>query len=464
MISPLGLAPFRGRNSNLGHKMLVLATGLLMWGLPSVRFTPRSVEAAFTGLSGMDFTAWFQVGTCIFTAIIAIITCASRISQGFSALPLMLFSGATRSFLIYSAFAMGSAIYSVNVGLTIYSASKMLLVLVCSALLARSYGGGSRGIAVCLRLFYIVNILQWVVIAVLFLSDPELVGGIDPKVGYRLNGGSFGDYGRAAAFSGLFFIVVGLRSHGRRRWSAFAGYALSWIFVLLSLTRGTMICATLMLCLAVASQYRARWRVLVACASLLLVSVVTLSGGLEEIIRFSARGETRADLESLTGRAQAFHFLMERRKESPWLGLGYGAGSRYLLLHFREQAGLGIGAAHDAVSRVLTDLGSVGATVLCVAFIHSSFAIYAMWGRTRHHTELRGLAVQVVGLFVYCMIFSVISSGIAEVTAPVVIVALATTSLRIRQRPAKEPGGYITPVPRVLSRQARQIAVPPCAS
>lgn len=272
------------RNSSLGHRILLLATGLLMWWLPSVRFTSRSVEAAFSGLGGMDFTAWFQIGACILSAVIAVIVCGSRIGRGFSALPPTLFRGPSRSFLIYSMFAMGSAIYSVNAGFTVYSASKVLLLFLCSALLARSYGGGSRGIAGCLRLFYIVNILQWAVIAILFFLAPELVGGIDPKVGYRLHGGSFGDYGRAAAFSGLCFLVIGLRSHGRRRWSAFAVYALSWIFVLLSLTRGTMICAFLMMCLAFASRYRARSRMLLAAATLLLVSTIVLTGGLQRIV------------------------------------------------------------------------------------------------------------------------------------------------------------------------------------
>lgn len=125
---------------------------------------------------------------------------------------------------------------------------------------------------------------------------------------------------------------------------------------------------------------------------------------------------------------------MERWKESPWLGFGYGAGNRYLLLHFQEQAGLGIGAAHDAVSRVLTDLGLVGAALLFFAFLHMSIATYAVWRHARHRTDLRELAVQVVGLFVYAVIFSVTSSGIAEVTAPVVIVALATTALRMCER------------------------------
>jgi O-antigen ligase len=404
-----------------------------MWGLPSVRFTPRSVEAAFSGLDGLDMTAWFQVGTCIFRAIVVVIACGSRIGRGLSPVPSTVFRGASLSFLIYSVGVMGSAIYSVNAGFTIYSASKILLLLLCSALLAGSYGG-ARGITACLHLFYTVNILQWAVIAVLFVVAPELVGGIDPKVGYRLHGGSFGDYGRAAAFSGLFFLVIGLRSQGRRRWWAFAAYALSWLFVLLSLTRGTMICAAVMMCLAVGARYRTRSRILLICATLLIVSAIILSGGLEQIMKFAARGESRADLESLTGRAQAFHFPMTGWKESPWLGFGYGAGHRYLLLHFQQQAGLGIGAAHDSVSRVLTDLGLVGAALLFIASVHIFVAIYAMWLAVRRRTELRELAGQVAGLLAYVLIFSITSSRIAEVTAPVVIVALATAALRIPRR------------------------------
>jgi O-antigen ligase len=405
-----------------------------MWGLPSVRFTPRSVEAAFSGLGGLDVTAWFQVGTCIFSAVVVVIACGSRIGHGLSVLPPTLFRGASFSFLIYFLFAMGSAIYSVNAGFTIYSASKILLLLLCSALLSGSYGGGPRGIAACLRLFYTVNILQWAVIALLFVLAPEVVGGIDPKVGYRLHGGSFGDYGRAAAFSGLLFLVIGLRSQGRRRWFAFAVYGVSWTFVLLSLTRGTMICAAVMMCFAVAARYRTRSRILLTCATLLILSAITLSGGLEQIIKFAARGESRADLESLTGRAQAFHFLINGWKESPWLGFGYGAGNRYLLLHFQQQAGLGIGAAHDAVSRVLTDLGLIGAALLLIASVHIVVATYKMWFAVRCRTELRELAGQVAGLLAYVLIFSVTSSGIAEVTAPVVIVALATAALRIPRR------------------------------
>ncbi len=424
----------RKRNAGIGHNILVLVTGLLLWGLPSVRFTPRSVDAAFSGLGALDLTAWLQVGTCIFAAVVVAISCGSRIGRSLKALPPALSQGPTRSFLIYSLFALGSAIYSVNPGFTIYSASKILLLFISSAMLASHYEGGARGITACLQLFYIVNILQWTIIAALFIAAPELVGGVDPKAGYRLHGGSFGDYGRAAAFSGLFFLTAGLRSQGRKRWSAFAVYALSCAFVLLSLTRGTMLCAVVMLCLAITCHYRAQSRILVSCAAVLILSTILLSGGWEPVTKFAARGENQADLESLTGRAQAFNFLIDKWKDSPWLGFGFGAGNRYLLLHFQEEAGLGIGAAHDALSRVLTDVGLFGATILVMASAHLFFAIVAMWRRVARFPELRELGMQVVCLFVYSLIFSVTSSGIAEVTAPVVITALAATALRRRAR------------------------------
>jgi O-Antigen ligase len=444
----------RRPRSAIGNKSLVLVTGLLMWGLPSVRFTPRSVEAAFSGLGGMDLTAWFQVGTCIFGALVVVIACGSRIGHGFSALPSMLFVGASLSFFIYSVFALSSAIYSVNAGFTIYSASKILLLLICSALLAGSYGGGPRGITACLRLFYTVNIMQWVVIASLFVLAPELVGTVKPNFGYRLYGGSFDDYGRAAAFSGFFFLLVGLRYHGRRRWWAFGGYAASWAFVLLSLTRGTIICALLIMCLAVGSKYRARMRILVTCATLLGVSVIALSGGLEQIVKFGARGQTSAELESLSGRAQAFHYLLNGWQQSPWLGFGYGAGSRYLLLHFQQQAGLEIGSAHDCLSRVLADLGITGALLLSFATIHVLIAACILWRRVRRRPELRELAVQTVAFVVYSVIFSITSSGVAELRAPLVMATLATSALRTRRRGLAV--ARRTPVYRFRTRQTCQ--------
>lgn len=421
----------RKHNAGIGYTTLVLVTGLLMWGLPSVRFVPRGVDAAFSGLGALDLTAWLQVGTCTFAGIVVAIACASRVGQSLRALPVALLKGPTRSFLIYSIFGLLSATYSVNAGFTIYSASKILLLLICSNLLASRYRGGARGIEACLRVFYIANIIQWAIIAVLFLLAPELVGGIDPKAGYRLHGGSFGDYGRAAAFSGLFFLSVGLQSSGRKRWSAFFAYALSWIFVLLSLTRGTMLCSVMILCIVVCSHYRAQSRILVTCAALLIFSTILLSGGWEPVTKFAARGENQADLESLTGRAQAFHFLIDKWKDSPWLGFGFGAGNRYLLLHFQEEAGLGIGAAHDALSRVLADLGLFGAIFLFGASAHLLLAVFAMCRRIRRFTEFRELGAQIVCLLVYTLVFSVTSSGIAEVTAPVVITALAATTLRI---------------------------------
>ena len=421
-------------NAGIGHKILFVVTGLLMWGLPSVRFAPRSVDAAFSGLDALDLTAWLQIGTCVFAVIVVAIACGSRMGRSLKALPPALSQGASRSFLIYALFATGSAVYSVNAGFTVYCASKILLLFICSALLASHYGAGPNGIAACLRLFYSVNIVQWAIIAVLFIATPDLVGGMDPKVGYRLHGGSFGDYGRAAAFSGLFFLMVGLRSRGRKRWSAYLMYAISWIFVLLSLTRGTMLCAFIMLCLAVSSHYRSHSRVIVTCAAVLIVSAILLSGGWEPVTKFAARGENQADLESLTGRAQAFHFLIAKWEISPWFGYGFGAGNRYLLLHFREEAGLDIGAAHDALSRVLTDLGLAGVTLLALASTHLLFATLAMWRRIRHFPGLRELGVQVLCLLAYSLIFSVTSSGIAEVTAPVAITALAATALCISGR------------------------------
>ena len=424
----------RGCTRDINHALLILVTGLLMWGLPSVRFTPRTVDAAFNGIAAMDFTAWFQVGTCAFAGLVVFVKCAARIRKGLSPLPTALFRGPTASFLAYSVVAFASAVYSISAAFTIYSASKILLLLLSSALLVRDYGGGMFAARVCLRLFYTVNILQWIVIAVLFCIAPDLAGIIDPKVGYRLNGGIFGDYGRAAAFSGVYFLAIALRSHGGKRWLPVVGYALSWMFVLLSLTRGTMIFAAVVMCVMVAAKYRARARLLLTCATFGVLGCIIFSGALDEILTFSARGESRADLQSLTGRAQAFHFLVAGWRESPILGLGYGAGNRYLLLHFQEQAGLAIGAAHDAVSRVLADLGLVGAALLLIATVHLCIATYGMWRHTKRNAAARELAVQFVGLLIYILIFSVISSGIAEVPAQVALVALATRALHNQSR------------------------------
>ena len=164
--------------------------------------------------------------------------------------------------------------------------------------------------------------------------------------------------------------------------------------------------------------------------SIALVAVV-ISQSVDSIVVFGMRGETVNSLLSLTGRAQAFEFLSYEWSQSPWWGFGYASGSRQLLIRFVKESGLGIGAAHDAASKVLVELGIIGASFLLIVFTIAWLEVISLVRLSAYNPKVRPLAIQVL-LLTFFSLINAVSAGIAEASYPYLVISVTTTILRSR--------------------------------
>ena len=129
---------------------------------------------------------------------------------------------------------------------------------------------------------------------------------------------------------------------------------------------------------------------------------------------------------TLTGRTVAFSYLLEYWKESPLWGFGYAAGTRFNLMPFVWYRGLGIGTAHDAVSKVLVDLGLLGAVPLMLTFIFVWKELIILWRKTKESPELYILVLQLICLMTAVTLQNITSEGIAGLSMPFIIVICTT--------------------------------------
>jgi O-antigen ligase len=210
------------------------------------------------------------------------------------------------------------------------------------------------------------------------------------------------------------------------------GYVLSWYFVLLSQTRVTMaiglIMAAIVLCLS-------RRPFLIATGVMSVLAVVAIAGPLglgERGLSFLARGEAVTTMGTLTGRTVAFGFLLEHWRASPWVGYGYGAGSRQLMTEFILKTGLGMGAAHDALSRSLADLGLLGAVLLGASLAHAWVVLVQAWRAPARGAQYHALLVHATALLFWATVRSAMGTGIAALNYPFLIAM--TIAMDVRRR------------------------------
>jgi O-antigen ligase len=150
------------------------------------------------------------------------------------------------------------------------------------------------------------------------------------------------------------------------------------------------------------------------------------------IITFGLRGQDVNSLLTLSGRTNAFAFLLEQWKQSPLLGIGYGAGSRFLLMRFVAESGLGIGAAHDALSKVLVELGLVGTVLVTVIVAVIWREMFQLMRIVRRHFELRPVAARLFAMLAYFTLTSIVSAGISEVQYAFLVIAICVAVVRHR--------------------------------
>ncbi|HEY7611682.1 MAG TPA: O-antigen ligase family protein [Gemmatimonadales bacterium] len=339
-------------------------------------------------------------------------------------------------YFAYGLAGVASAAWSPSRGYTLYFGS-LIPIGILWLFLIRSRVSTIAPLVV----LYVSNLCVWGLLAAFYFVAPEYVG--EPSLaGYRLTGGTFDDYGYAAMLTGVGFLTLLVlhREHVPRRAVPLLilGYLLSWVFVFLSQTRVTMangvIMAALLFCLS-------RRPLLITAAVLGVLAAIGIGGPLglgERLLNTLARGESLHTMGTLTGRTVAFEFLLDHWRNSPWVGYGYAAGSRQLMTEFILKTGLGMGAAHDAVSRSLADLGLLGAVLLFASLLHAWILLIQVWRSRERGSQHHALMVHATLLMFYATLRSGMGTGISALQFPFIIAMTIAMDVQRRTRAAAD--------------------------
>lgn len=323
----------------------------------------RPVEAALTGdldaYAILEALFWVGVGGALLLVLLPFAW--PRIATA---------SGALLWTLAYAAVALASALWSPLAAYTLFFALKPPIFLgLCLGLGEYLRRSGRDPIPGLLGAFFAAAIFQLGLLAWLYAVSPDTVLIDNPfDGGLRLTGGFLEDYGSAASTTLLFCAWLA----ARRRPGlptlvalvALAAFA-AW-FLLLSRTRTVMVgtAISLLVFLPLARSFLARWW------WTLLVPVLLLAGAAADpaVLDWFNRGQTQEQTLTFSRRDEAFAFLVGAWSDSPIGGYGYAAGQRLWMLRFMDESGIELGVAHDALSRVLIDLGLLGLVPLAIAF------------------------------------------------------------------------------------------------
>lgn len=273
----------------------------------------------------------------------------------------------------------------------------------------------------------VVHIYLWLLIAALYVFAPASVLGSDSLVGYRLTGGRFADYGAAAMMAGLWLLTRLLYGKPKHRTLIFGAYLASFVFVLLSRTRSTIAAAIVIAILCAVLHDKVRVRLGVVWIIVGTAAVLLLVGAFPSIQEFLLRGQDAETVSTLSGREGAFDYLIAHWRERPIMGYGYAIGGRYLLTAYSQQFDVGIGAAHDALSKVLAETGLLGCIFLGLAFV-------TLWKRVAAGVRLRQMPmaerlgmVRLAGITTWLTLASFVSGGVADVSLLFAVCVVAAT-------------------------------------
>ena len=409
-------------------KLTAFLLGLLFLGPPVISFD-RTLEAALESPLALSPGYMFHIGTWVLGGIVAGLLLIDRF--GGRVLVPLLIRAPLGWYGLFILWALFSTIYSVVPIYTVFFGMKLLIILVLAIFVGSTRKDGVRGL---LRVISIACAAGWAMVALLYPIQPELVGEVYLNTGYRLTGGIFSDYGSFAMLSGAFLLARILYDARRGpKLGLVALYALSWVFVGLSQTRSTMlgglVIALILIWFHPVANKRRALLTLVLAASTVFLAV----GGLEVVAPIVLRGQDAEALTSLTGRNDAFSFLIDRWRDSPWWGFGYAAGARYHLVDYVNETGLNFGAAHDALSKVLIDLGLIG-------FIFLGSCLISTWRRgvrlvraAKSWRMLPGVEIPLtVALLSWVTVHSFVAGEIADTSVIFVcaIVAIRLMSLQ----------------------------------
>ncbi|REL37540.1 O-antigen ligase domain-containing protein [Rhodohalobacter sp. SW132] len=334
----------------------------------------------------------------------------------------ILTSNPTKWYSIYGLFAIISSIYSPNTLYTLFFSFQILILILLVGLIQKWMDWTKP-----LLLIFYAFIIQLFLIIIFYFIDPNLVGREEWNYGYRLVGGIFGDYGAAAVISGIYFITVCL--HGKEYLSDarlkiyWICYFITWIFLLLTFTRSSMIAAILVLFINIFIYKKFIHKALFIYISFGVVIVSGVLGYFDNLILYFSRGQSIDVIMTLSARAGVFEFLFNRWLESPIVGYGYAAGSRWLLAEFVRD-GIPLGSAHNAILKVLADLGIIGFIILSMSYIITIKSLFKNRIFNNESKKLKLLYAQIVSLFIYVSISSVFGVGIAAGSSIYIVIIM----------------------------------------
>lgn len=416
----------RSLAENLSLLLLPLST-LIVWGPPRLRSSARGLEAALEAPLALDPGAVFQVGTWMVAAVVVCVLLARHAVLRTTLVPSLAAAGPMRWYLLFGLLAVASAAYSPAPLYTLYFAMQMLVGTLALAMLLEPRG--ASGAAFVVRIFFWVTVANAAAILVLYLINPLLAGdGAGSDTGYRLHGGMLRDYGKSAAYAGVLFLCLtrGSPKSWQRRIAAVA-YLASWVMILAAKTRSTTVAAAAMGVLVLATHPNPRVKRGVV-LGLPLAGVAALALGLvSPLVQLVTR--EGAGISDLSGRTVAFSFLVEKWQSSPLWGLGFAAGVRSSLVQFVGETRLGIGAAHDVLSKVLIDLGLVGLLILATTFVATWWGLARAWKRERHNEERFLPVLQLTCIMVSITLHSLVSASIGGPYVPFVVIVVALWAL-----------------------------------
>jgi len=315
-------------------------------------------------------------------------------------------------YVVFAAWALSSSLWSLHRLYTVFFAYKLAVAILLAALVA--YEASIRNRSPAKELMKSVALaygLGFVMLSFLLLTAPNLVTRPSRGLlGFRVTGGFLGDYGTYALFTFIAFLGL-YASHKRTALvRLLEPVVLAWPVLLLVLaqTRSKLAAFVFIVLLHILYGFSPVRRFLWS-AGLILLSLVGGVFGGAMLIEFLRRGQDIEEIVSLSGRSLLFEYLLQYWRMSPLHGLGFQAGSRYAAVRFVEATGINMGAAHDMMSKVLVDLGLVGALVLLAACASATLRLVRLRRRLNRHVWLF-----LVSILVYGSVASFVSGGFAD--------------------------------------------------
>lgn len=421
--APPGSAVRQGPVPRRAEKALVVFSFMLLTGPPRLR--ARDLTTALDSPFTLDPAALVQVVTWVGAAltIAYILMTYPRYWGMFRSL---VRDRPVAAYLALALLAMASMLWSPSPLYTLFFAAKLVIGVTALALL--TVHGRKARFDRPVRVMLAVCVLKLSVLILVFPVKAPLVVAYTSSspLGWRLSGGPLlEDYGNSSLFLGMWFLAIGLFGESRkRRLRALAAYGFTWVTLLLGQGRTQILTGVFAFLIMLSLTPRSRSKqVLIGlgCAALLMVIAV---GRLDTLTGIATRGGE--GVSNLTGRTDAFDYLMPVWRQKPLLGWGYAAGTRAALLGFQKESGLGIGAGHDILSTTLVDLGVVGAIVVSGVFLTTWYQMGRLWRVTRALRQARVVVAYLSCITVQISISSGFGTGI-EQHLPPFLVLLATT-------------------------------------